>query len=667
MRHSCLWRKALSFKAGLFQYLVRARATPWLARAFISSYFSQLLTVILQCGEYMGKFSEERGRVSQSGMPREQGRNGNQGRQRRSARPEAGAALKDAVAEIDRDILRLLLRRYNLLEKMRGVRAALDPAEEKFLREAWQKSVARVSRDADLSGRFFALMQGATFLPRTSRQESDAKDADPGIQVSAPKGAERREAFNLAPPQKPVELSLKAPLDSRVVRAMLFWAAASGEYLKLSPCLMNDPQLDLLKALNQLGASATREQDAVLCRQAQPLGRPDKVIYVGESLWNLLLLIAFYLAKPSRIKFLGETELKLADLSSLRHFLPQLGARFTNVIPRSTGLPARLECSGMMPERADLPADVPAEFGAALLLCAPFFEREFTLGLGAHPHADEILAFAVPLLKSARISVLESKKSISVQPGKPQFADESLLPMDMELAAFLLALVMPLGGEVRLSGVWPHTPEADAAWEVLQVMGLPLMQINDDCAAIGAKLKAPQCARQLSIVPQSLLARLPDRLTPLPLALAACAALTGANTDVPFSALSALRCDPAQAVDFFAAAGLELMEEKLHLRPELERQSSKAFGLPSWNAPSPAWALGLALAACARPVHCGGFKLGNPGILTQLYPGFWALYNGLPRPSERQRNPLQSASPEHSHRRIRTEMAAVLPPEQGTE
>ena len=63
--------------------------------------------------------------------------------------------LREVVGDIDRDILRLLLRRHNLLARMHNSKGFLDPAEEKALRESWEAAVSRVSRDARLSGRLF--------------------------------------------------------------------------------------------------------------------------------------------------------------------------------------------------------------------------------------------------------------------------------------------------------------------------------------------------------------------------------------------------------------------------------------------------------------------------------------------------------------------------------
>ena len=53
-------------------------------------------------------------------------------------------SLRESVCDIDRDILRLLMRRHNLLRRMYNAKGHLDPAEEKFLREAWEAAASRL-------------------------------------------------------------------------------------------------------------------------------------------------------------------------------------------------------------------------------------------------------------------------------------------------------------------------------------------------------------------------------------------------------------------------------------------------------------------------------------------------------------------------------------------
>ena len=94
--------------------------------------------------------------------------------------------LREVVGDIDRDILRLLLRRHNLLARMHNSKGFLDPAEEKALRESWEAAVSRVSRDARLSGRFFSLMQEVEFLPRPNiSQDREAGEAGQDAGASA--------------------------------------------------------------------------------------------------------------------------------------------------------------------------------------------------------------------------------------------------------------------------------------------------------------------------------------------------------------------------------------------------------------------------------------------------------------------------------------------------
>ena len=151
-----------------------------------------------------------------------EGRTPRRNPEQRDARPRR--PLREVVSDLDHDILRLLLRRHNLLTRMRGDKPRLEPAEEKFLRESWEAAAARVSRDPRLTGHFFSLMQEVVFQPRPVAPDAQENGAD---QRPEPP----RTAFNLAPPARPVKLDCTAPLACRVTRAWLFLAATSGRPL----------------------------------------------------------------------------------------------------------------------------------------------------------------------------------------------------------------------------------------------------------------------------------------------------------------------------------------------------------------------------------------------------------------------------------------------------
>lgn len=538
--------------------------------------------------------------------------------------PRRGTPRADLI-ETDRQILRLLLKRFNLLEKLRA-RGRLEPADEKAVREEWQKEAARVSRDPSLSGAFFSLMQTLTFLPKPSETEETPK---------------RAEAFNLAPPKKPVDIRLDAPLDNRSVKNWLFLAASAGLPIRLEPCSLNDSLVDFEEALNRLGASAARNDKALFTRQRPPMPAPDKVIYVGDDAYNFYLLLAHYLGRPSRAKFTGSARLKLANFSALDRALPLLGARLAHVVPRNYGLPARVECSGVLPAAFDANPELPAGFVAALILAAPFYETPLGIDLRPHPRKAEILAQTLPILNQCGASYRLGEDSINLEPSSPACPETPVIPDDATIASILLAFAMPRGGSVNLAGSWPDTPEAELFARLCESLELP-WRLTD--GAIDAKSADP--IKKFIAAETNWRHVRPER-PPILVALAACAALNGGMASLPPEVAR-----DETAGDFLRSVGL-VANDMGELRPDSANAGSV------WIAPTAEWAAALAITSLSRPSP-NGFKLGNPGIITELWPAFWGLYNSLPTPRDKKCREEPKAET-GKRRRIRTEVAAKLP------
>ncbi len=246
-------------------------------------------------------------------------------RMREGHEPHSRKPLREVVCEIDRDILRLLLRRSNLLAKMRGANPRLGAADEKAIRESWEAAATRVSRDPRLSGHLFSLMQDIEFLPRPKSQGDSGQESGKGFQEV------QHTAFNLAPAKKPVRLHIVAPLDCWASQTWLMLAAASGQPLRLFPCLMSTPVIDCVRMLTQAGAVLVHDTQEVSAACATPMGTPDIVLHVGDNAWNFFMVLGHYLGRPSRVKCTGGTALKLADFSSVRRFL--LAARISVLPP----------------------------------------------------------------------------------------------------------------------------------------------------------------------------------------------------------------------------------------------------------------------------------------------------------------------------------------------
>ncbi|MBQ4124374.1 MAG: 3-phosphoshikimate 1-carboxyvinyltransferase [Desulfovibrio sp.] len=558
--------------------------------------------------------------------------------------------LRETVCEMDRDILRLVMRRHNMLKRMAGPKGHLDNREEKQIRESWESAVAKVSNDPKLSGLFFSLMQEVTFLPKPGED-----------------GEQRREAFNLAPVQQPVKLDMDAPASCRATRAWLSLAAGSGQHVKLAGSLMNDAVFDCLKMFNQMGASIIRDGDAVEALPATPCQTPDKVIFSGASSFNFYLALGHYLGRPSHAKFSGDSQMRMEGLDAVVSFVPQLGARLVHVIPKGEGLPVRIESSGMLPDAVDFPDAVPFEFIEGMLLAAPFYEKPVVFRFGSHPDRARIEERILPLLAACGAQVEGDCENLHITPSKLALPREPKLAMEPELAVFLLALAPALSGRVRLAGQWPGTADAEAAKDLFRQAGLQVeagpAEVSLQC---GAELRLPEAGLEL---PEAL----PAAWLPLAMALTCLGALKNKQARMPRG------CQPggegfAEAEAFARACGLEIQEDGAVVWATpfaLKRDAGEGGEREElvtihqvWPAPSAAWACALAVCACARPEPHHGFRLNNPGILTTLYPGFWALYNALPEPQIRK--PEAQPQPKE-RRRIRTSAQAQLTPREENE
>ena len=344
-----------------------------------------------------------------------------------------------------------------------------------------------------------------------------------------------------------------------------------------------------------------------------------------------------------------------------------MGARLVHVVPKSDGFPVRIECSGVLPGKVVFPADAPVELAEGIMLAAPSYERAITLDLSAMP--ERALAFAriLPVLNAAGADVRREGDVLHFQPCALSIPSEPTLPVEPELAVFLMGLASALGGEVRLEGQWPTWPGTEAGLDLLRQTGAKV-----ECSATEILARSLKPLAELPAA-FALPEGLPASWRPLAVALSTMTALRGGRAVLP----AGLEAEENVVESYLHAAGLALdaegclvawkpgddMEEAEEQDEEGRpvRKPRPALQARGWNAPDAPWAVALALAACARGKQ-EGFKLGNPGVLTELYPPFWVLYNNLPEPHMTRENKEVPAEPVKSRRRVITSAVAVPPP-----
>ncbi|MBR3880674.1 MAG: hypothetical protein IKJ34_03655 [Mailhella sp.] len=527
------------------------------------------------------------------------------------------------LLDLDNDILHLVIRRAQLLAKMRQ-NGRLAPETEKTIRTAWESKAARMARDNRLSRDLFVLLQ--TIEPLTRMEEEQGY-------------------FNLAPNSESVDIRIPAPSDTVAARLWLAVAAAAGQMTKVVRMPLTDAVINGVKALNQIGGQLWWEENGdVQSRGGKGLVRNmDKVIHIGDDAFNLWLVIAMCVGMPARLKLMGDSSLRFLDLAPLRHFLPQMGVRLTNVIPSQDGLPIRLECSGMMPRQLRLSDDLPEDFIAAMVLASPFWDTPCRLTL---PEKEpRLLGQVMGVLSTCGAHVTREGRDILVERGEFTVPAEPVVAMEPTVAASVLMFPGFNGGNVVLEGVWGHSKAHVLVEKMLRGAGLNVKYGASETVCSG---KERETSAPVAEIMAEVVSSCPELL---PLACVIMAAAVHEGTAVTLPELS--EEDRHLVTAFLVRCGVEEEGGKL--------STSETIIPGTWVAPSAQWAMAYALCAFLRP----NLNLSNPGVMTGLFPPFWNMYNTLPKPVLKRRTEKEDEEDAKPARRrvIAHGVYGELPPE----
>jgi chorismate mutase len=582
--------------------------------------------------------------------------------------------LTEEVSALDDELIRLLAKRSKLVIKMRGGKThAASPASiksEKQIRNNWEAKTGRISRDSRFIRQLFNLIQDIAV------QNADLPDDAPALAL-----------YNLAPIRSPVRLNLAGPGLEEEAMLWIALGAAFDVEMQIEGVQRTKGMLDFSKAFSQAGANINWVEtsdfwsDSVNLQHAGrncTFGADSKAVFVGESHLAFYLLTLLNLNRPGKKRFTAAHALKNTDLSALYKMLPELGGRLAFSVPGSRGLPASVEHSGVLPSSYTIPADLPLEGIMALLLSAFVWQQELTLNLENLPAAA-----AYKALSSMTGFFTAFPEAAEVNAATVQYKPWAGLPnkktvpvvMNPVLAAFTLSLPFFTGGETMLHGNWAELPESAACIALLRRAGLKV-ELKPGCIS-----STHQGYRTNKKPPEAILCNtLPENLLPLFWVFnAALAAFSVQPKQQPEPQSEAQAKDQPKTqtdlrhglflshvpedADLFLAGdlltqfglSLQQLETGFNISPlppdEARAIASKNHG---WSSMNPYWTLAFSLGAFFK----SNLKLSNPDSATDIFPGYWALYNGLPDPSQKV---TPSAKNAPAHRRIVTE-AVVEPP-----
>jgi 3-phosphoshikimate 1-carboxyvinyltransferase len=523
--------------------------------------------------------------------------------------------LEERLLREERNVAAALLRRSRLLAEI-AVRRKGDSSRaasnrsalqnlEKALWAAWENVLQ--PEEGGRSKHWHQLLSQCNNLGYILGEQKDVRSGKPWIlRPGAPSGA----------------VTFPGPTDVLRAEIAIYWAAAANSAARATPVRTNDDVVELIKALNQLGAGLAWERDHVTHspRRSADLDFEQKTVHVGQSPFILALLLATALARPGIAKFSGSGSLKMLPLKQWQQFLPRLGARLHQLNPHAPGLPVRLESNGT-PELAQIDDETPEELIVALLVAAPFYSQGLRLtwsgaempeGIGAKLKIISEMYDLYGVPHNVQSDAITVSHALPRLPGSTyddaSGSDSSFrVPLNPDLSAMLLIWSRFTGWTMRLEGLWPkEDASTDPLLTLLRSCGLA---VSIDPKGIRAEAGPWPAAPILDVRGRS-------QAMPLAVVLALGAPGSAVLKGLP----SEYDREVVQTFAHWAGRTWRHEGASLFFQP-VPRGTER--GDPRFEPPDAAWAMAAAMLAFKHP----GIQLTSPGELTGAWPGFWTLYN----------------------------------------
>ncbi|BBD08779.1 hypothetical protein [Desulfovibrio ferrophilus] len=503
-------------------------------------------------------------------------------------------SLTDELVDLDLDLAYMIAKRTQLLGRAAAARKAkgrplADANQERRMRRSWDEVASRHGLDIRPLRQIFTLANGLAYAGAVK-----------------PESASRK--FIMNPEVKDLALEMAGPRNRTITRLLTVLAVLSGSSIELAPVVVNDPLVELVKAFNQAGASLSWEEALVKSTGAKA-SLPGKTIHAGDDPLNLYLLLALGLPQVGRTTITGGTPLKVLDLSVVGRVFAGLGARLTSIEPHLTGAPVRLESGGMTHGSFKVPEGFPPLCALAMALAGPTYPEGLRFNWDKGWEGAGLMNLAVKVLADCGVTATLGKNEFSVEAGSykiPAKPDRSVLPLDAELCATLLALPRFTGGSVTLSGHWPDDcPDAPVVEGMLRNAGLEL-KVSES----GITVTAGSWPDKLDFDASRGL---------FPLAVAMGIAAPGdARIAISEDEDTSTAEEIAGRIGRFA----RVKPGRVVIVAGREPSNRWADPMTPFPSPSPQWSLALALASMTAP----GVTLANPGGLSETWPGFWGLF-----------------------------------------
>lgn len=422
--------------------------------------------------------------------------------------------------------------------------------------------------------------------------------------------------------------SVKVPSSkSQTIRALICAALSWGESVLENPLVCEDTDA-AAGVLSKVGIDIQRGDGSWRVRGGT-FRAPSEDLYCGESATTLRFMTAVCAIIPGRCRLTGGPSLSKRPVRSLVDALTRLGV--TCSLDGKTTPPVTVEGGTLQGGATELPGHISSQFISALLLVAPFAEKEVSIRLTSQLTSRPYLVMTTRCLKRFGINVSTSfdKYVVPRQTYRPaEFAVEG----DWSSASYFLAMGALSEEGVTVENITTASVQGDRViLDILRNMGARVRVAGDTVAVSAGGLKAVR-------------ADLSDCIDLLP-TVAALAALAGGTSElIGIERARIKESDRVAAVkEGLEKLGVAVREERNRLTitglatkqtkdEEKEEESGedekKEAGDSVEEKREPVTvdsrkdhriAMAFAVLGCAR----GGITITDAECVAKTYPGFW--------------------------------------------
>lgn len=255
-------------------------------------------------------------------------------------------------------------------------------------------------------------------------------------------------------------------------RAVIFAALSDGRSRINRPLLARDT-IATIEAVKAIGAEVTMEDRSLAVKGVDRPQTPEDVIDVENSGTTIRLMTSVSALAPTGYTVLtGDSSLRQRPMQPLLDALTQLGVRCWST--RLNGKPPIVvQGGGIKGGVAAIRGDVSSQFISSLLIATPMAESDTTIQVVGSLVSKPYVEATLYTMREFGGKVADHRGGVFYIPrGQRYTPAEVNIPGDFSSAAFVLAAAALTGGEVEVSNLFLHQPQADSRIiEILRELG----------------------------------------------------------------------------------------------------------------------------------------------------------------------------------------------------